>query len=392
MKKKNIIISAIIIVVVAIILVSVSKISHKGDNGSKGANASLKTTKIDASEKIYINGEVKAVESTNIYLDSTKGVVESVAVTDGQEVQVGDLLFTYKNDTVTSQIEELNSQISTYNNQKSRLESKKADANNKINDKKNSIKDLEARVNDDATGMVAQELAEAKSEEQALQQEVVGYDDQIVTINDSITDCNNKIKNLQSEEKVEVKAEVKGIVRIVGTKEDYSSAYMKIDSSDFCVKGTVNEKNVSKVKKDQEAELLIIALDKTITGKVLEVSREPLSAAELGADVSSSGSTSLSSYRVIISVDSSEELLSGYHVQATIKEQNKDIKISKKAIVEEDGKEYVFKVVDNKLEKKEVKINTSEDGKVIVESGLKDGDKIVTNPTTDTKEGMTLDE
>lgn len=389
MKKKNIIISAIIIVVVAIILVSVSKISHKGD---KESNVSLETTKIDISDKIYINGEVKAVDSTNIYLDNTKGVVESVAVTDGQEVQVGDLLFTYKNDTVTSQIEELNSQLSTYNNQKSRLESKKADVNNKINDKKNSIKDLEGQVNDDATGMVAQELAEAKSEEQALQQEVVGYDDQIVTINDSITDCNNKLKNLQSEEKVEVKAEVKGIVRIVGTKEDYSSAYMKIDSSDFCVKGTVNEKNVSKVKKDQEAELLIIALDKTITGKVLEVSREPLSAAELGADVSSSGSTSLSSYRVIISVDSSEELLSGYHVQATIKEQNKDIKISKKAIVEEDGKEYVFKVVDNKLEKKEVKINTSEDGKVIVESGLKDGDKIVTNPTTDTKEGMTLDE
>ena len=386
MKKKNIIISAMVIAVVAIILIAVSKISHKGDSGS---TASLETTKIDVSDKIFINGEVKAVESTNIYLDNSKGIVESVAVTDGQEVQVGDLLFTYKNDTVTTQIEELNSQIATYNNQKSRLESKKLDVNNKINDKKNTIKDLEGKINDDVTGMVAEDLAAAKSEEQVLEQELAGYDDEIATINDSITDYNNKIKNLQSDEKVQVKAEVKGIVRIVGSKEDYANPYIKIDSSDFCVKGTVNEKNVSKVKKDQEAELLIIALDKTIKGKVLEVSREPLTAADLGADA---GSTALSSYRVVISVDSSEELLSGYHVQATIKEQNKDIKISKKAIVEEDGKEYVFKVVDDKLEKKEVKINTSEDGKVIVESGLKDGDKIVTNPTKDTKEGMTLDE
>lgn len=390
MKKKNIIISAIIIVVATIILVTVNKVSHKGNSGSE---TTLKTTKIDVSDKIYINGEVKAVDSTNIYLDNTKGVVDSVAVTDGQEVQAGDLLFTYRNDTVTSQVEELTSQVTTYNSQKSRLESKKSDANNKLNDKKNTIRDLEAKVNNDATGMIAQELEQAKSEAQAYEQEIAGYDDQVATINDSINDLNSKTQKLKSEEKVEVKAEVKGIVRIVGTKDDYTTAYMKIDSSDFCVKGTVNEKNVAKVKKDQEAELLIIALDKTIKGKVLEVSREPVSAAELGVEATaSSASSSLSSYRVVISVDSSEDLLTGYHVQATIKEKSKDIEISKKAIIEEDGKEYVFKVVDNKLVKTEVKTNTTEKGKAIVEGGLEDGDKIVTNPTSNTKEGMKLDE
>lgn len=390
MKKKNIIISAIIIVVATIILVTVNKVSHKGNSGSE---TTLKTTKIDVSDKIYINGEVKAVDSTNIYLDNTKGVVDSVAVTDGQEVQAGDLLFTYRNDTVTSQVEELTSQVTTYNSQKSRLESKKSDANNKLNDKKNTIRDLEAKVNNDATGMIAQELEQAKSEAQAYEQEIAGYDDQVATINDSINDLNSKTQKLKSEEKVEVKAEVKGIVRIVGTKDDYTTAYMKIDSSDFCFKGTVNEKNVAKVKKDQEAELLIIALDKTIKGKVLEVSREPVSAAELGVEATaSSASSSLSSYRVVISVDSSEDLLTGYHVQATIKEKSKDIEISKKAIIEEDGKEYVFKVVDNKLVKTEVKTNTTEKGKAIVEGGLEDGDKIVTNPTSNTKEGMKLDE
>ncbi|MCI7442650.1 MAG: efflux RND transporter periplasmic adaptor subunit, partial [Clostridium sp.] len=131
MKKKYlkyVVIGAIILVsTVAIYLVKATS-----DN-SQVKSSSIETTMVgDSSQKIYINGMIEPIENKNIYLDTSKGKVDTVSVTDGQAVNAGDVLFTYKNDTITSQIEEFNGQISTYQTQKERLENKKKDSNNKL--------------------------------------------------------------------------------------------------------------------------------------------------------------------------------------------------------------------------------------------------------------------
>ena len=383
MKKKYlkyVVIGAIILVsTVAIYLVKATS-----DN-SQVNSSSIETTIIgDSSQKIYINGIIQPIENKNIYLDTSKGKVDTVSVTDGQVVNAGDVLFTYKNDTITSQIEEFNGQISTYQNQKERLENKKKDSNNKLTEKKNSLSNLKSNPQDETIIASIQSL---EAEVQGLETEISSYNDQLDTINDSIKDCNKKIENLKKDESTEVKADISGVVAILGSKDDYTNVFISISSNDLYIKGSVNEKYVEKLKKEQEAEVLVIANNSTIKAKVDEISKKPSASSAIGASMDTSAN-SLSNYDVTLLLDSQENILDGYHVQATIFEEEKELKIPKEAIIEENGETFVYKVEDGSLKKQNVEYEDSENDDVKILSGLEEGEEVVTNPSDDTKEGM----
>lgn len=383
MKKKYlkyVVIGAIILVsTVAIYLVKATS-----DN-SQVNSSSIETTIIgDSLQKIYINGIIQPIENKNIYLDVSKGKVDTVSVTDGQAVNVGDVLFTYKNDTITSQIEDFNGQISTYQTQKERLENKKKDSNNKLTEKKNSLSNLKSNPQDETIIASIQSL---EAEVQGLETEISSYNDQLDTINDSIKDCNKKIENLKKDESTEVKADISGVVAILGSKDDYTNVFISISSNDLYIKGSVNEKYVEKLKKEQEAEVLVIANNSTIKAKVDEISKKPSASSAIGASMDTSAN-SLSNYDVTLLLDSQENILDGYHVQATIFEEEKELKIPKEAIIEENGETFVYKVEDGALKKQNVEYEDSENDDAKILSGLEEGEEVVTNPTEDTKEGM----
>ena len=383
MKKKYlkyVVIGAIILVsTVAIYLVKATS-----DN-SQVKSSSIETTMVgDSSQKIYINGMIEPIENKNIYLDTSKGKVDTVSVTDGQAVNVGDVLFTYKNDTITSQIEDFNGQISTYQTQKERLENKKKDSNNKLTEKKNSLSNLKSNPQDEITMASIQSL---EGEIQSLETEISSYNDQLDTINDSIKDCNKKIENLKKDESIEVKADISGVVAILGSKDDYTNVFISISSNDLYIKGSVSEKYVERLKKEQEAEVLVIANNSTIKAKVDEISKKPSTSSSIGSSMDAS-SNSLSNYDVTLLLDSQENILDGYHVQATIFEKEKELKIPKEAIIEENGETFVYKVEDGALKKQNVEYEDSENDDAKILSGLEEGEEVVTNPTEDTKEGM----
>ena len=383
MKKKYlkyVVIGAIILVsTVAIYLVKATS-----DN-SQVKSSSIETTMVgDSSQKIYINGMIEPIENKNIYLDTSKGKVDTISVTDGQPVNAGDVLFTYKNDTITSQIEEFNGQISTYQTQKERLENKKKDSNNKLTEKKNSLSNLKSNPQDETIIASIQSL---EAEVQGLETEISSYNDQLDTINDSIKDCNKKIENLKKDESTEVKADISGVVDIVGSKDDYTNVFISISSNDLYIKGSVSEKYVEKLKKEQEAEVLVIANNSTIKAKVDEISKKPSTSSSIGSSMDTSAN-SLSNYDVTLLLDSQENILDGYHVQATIFEEEKELKIPKEAIIEENGETFVYKVEDGALKKQNVEYEDSENDDAKILSGLEEGEEVVTNPTEDTKEGM----
>jgi len=383
MKKKYlkyVVIGAIILVST----VSIYLVKAASDN-SQVKSSSIETTMVgDSSQKIYINGMIEPIENKNIYLDASKGKVDTVSVTDGQAVNAGDVLFTYKNDTITSQIEEFNGQISTYQTQKERLENKKKDSNNKLTEKKNSLSNLKSNPQDETIIASIQSL---EAEAQGLETEISSYNDQLDTINDSIKDCNKKIENLKKDESIEVKADISGVVAILGSKDDYTNVFISISSNDLYIKGSVSEKYVEKLKKEQEAEVLVIANNSTIKAKVDEISKKPSTSSSIGSSMDASAN-SLSNYDVTLLLDSQENILDGYHVQATVFEEEKELKIPKEAIIEENGETFVYKVEDGALKKQNVEYEDSENDDAKILSGLEEGEEVVTNPTEDTKEGM----
>lgn len=391
MKKKKymkFIIMAAVIVIATIIIV----IANKSTSEEIVEDSGFETMTIGESDKIFINGTVQAVESKSIYLDQSKGNVDSVSVKEGQAVNVGDVLFTYKNSSVSTEITDTNNLLSTANDQKSKYETKKNEANNNISRLQSEIETLKAQLSSDVDGSISESISQKGEELQQYKTELEGYESQVDEVASSITSYNSKLSSLKEQEVVQVKADVNGIVSIVGNVNDYTNPYMKIASNDMCVRGTVNEKSVAKVNVDDEVDLLIIATEDKKTGKISEVSKDPVEAVSSDVSgVSGGSSSSLSSYNVTITIGNAEELINGYHVQATVKSAKSKLTIPKSAIISKGNKDYVFVVKDNKLKKVKISFEDKNEDDAVVLSGLKDGDEIVTNPSDDTKAGMSVE-
>lgn len=382
MQKKylRIVIIAAIIVVSTIGIYLINAFSKKPE---ENVVSEIKTTTIKGPKKIYVNGVVEAVESKNIYLNAEKGKVDTVSVTDGQTVSKGDVLFSYKNETITSQIDEYNNEVASYNKKKSRLQSKREEAKKTLSEKKNQLSQLKDQFGDN--NEVATDISSLEAEVQSSEATVASLDSEIESVDDLISQSNSKLSSIKGKEYEKVTADVSGIVRIVGSQDNYTNPYIIIDSKDMHIKGSVNEKYIRKLQKDQQADVLIIATDKTVKGKIEDVSDKPI----ISKDVANAASgNDLSNYEVTLILDSQDNILEGYHVQATIYDGNNDICISKKSILTKEGKSYVFINKDGVLSKKDVTYEKKDDKNVKILSGLKEGDKVVTNPSSTTKEGM----
>lgn len=371
MKKKHIIF--IIIIVLIIISGIIGYVFKNNKNSTFNKNKPIALYTIPAKEKIFVNGVIVPEKSENIFLNETKGTVDKVSVTDGQVVKKGDILFTYKNDQITDQIDLENQEITTSNNQKKKLLNKQGEAESLLTKQKQQV----------ATPTVASPSAGTEAQ-------LSGYTDQIDVVEAQIDTSENQVKNLKEKEFTSIKAPIDGKV-ILNDVKDMTKAYIVIEATTFYVKGSINEKDQIKVKKDQQVDILIFATNKTLTGKVKSVGNSPAEAAVVaGAQSATGGGSAISYYDANILFDSQANLVNGFHVQATVKLKDSDMKIPKSSILKEAGKQYVFKVVNKKLTKLAITSKTSTTKEVVVLSGLKENDRIAVT-TKDMKEGISVE-
>ncbi|MPQ29946.1 efflux RND transporter periplasmic adaptor subunit [Clostridium estertheticum] len=358
MKKKHIIFISIIgVIIVAGIIGYVAK-NNKGSAGNKGKAVEVYT--IPAKDKIFVNGIVVPEKTENIFRDETKGTIDKVSVTNGQVVKKGDSLFTYKNDSVTDQIDKENQSITNNDNQKKKLVDKKAKQKGET-----PVAATEAKID--------------------------GYQEQIDTVQTLIDTSKDVVEKLRDKEYTSIKAPIDGKV-ILSDSKDMTKPYIVIESTTVYVKGNINEKDQTKIKENQKVDILIFAINKTITGKIKSVGNSPATPDVMaGAQGSTGGASAVSYYDANIALDSQENVVNGFHVQATVKlEGEGEMRIPKSAILEEDGKQYVFKVVDKKLKKQIITYKKATTPEVVVLSGLNENDSIAKS-TKDMKEGISVE-
>ncbi|MGH4140348.1 efflux RND transporter periplasmic adaptor subunit [Clostridium sp.] len=381
MKKKHII---FITIIVLIILTGIIAYVFKNSNSSAfNKNNPIALYTIPAKEKIFVNGVIVPEKSENIFLDETKGTVDKVSVTDEQLVKKGDTLFTYKNHLITDELDKANQQITTSNQQKDKLL-------NKQNEAESLLAKQKQKANNKATTPGVDKASIASSLTAGTEAQLSGYTDQIDAVETQIDASKNEVKNLKDKEFTNVKAPIDGKV-ILNDIKDMTKAYIVIESTTFYVKGSINEKDQIKVKKDQQVDILIFATNKTLTGKVESVGTSPVAAAAVDvAQSATGGGSAISSYDANILFDSQANLVNGFHVQATVKLKESDIKIPKTSILQEAGKQYVFKVVNKKLTKLAITYKNSTAKDVVVLSGLKENDRIAVT-TKDMKEGISVE-
>jgi len=407
MKKKHIIfISVIVLIIIFGIIAYVFK-NNKGLASSKSESIALYT--IPTKEKVFVNGIIVPEKTENIYRDESKGSINKVSITNGQIVKKGAALFTYKNDLITDQIDEANGLITTSNNQKKKLLDKQADA-----------KTLLAKQKEDAKKQVAaQEQAVESQRKQAAAQAGAGiasvesvpvdsasivasltanteallssYPDQIDAVQTQIDTSSDQVKKLKAKEFTYITAPIDGKV-ILNDTNDMTKAYITIEATTYYVKGSINEKDQTKLKDNQEVDILIFATNKTLTGKVKSVGKSPASA-DVAAQATTGGAA-ISYYDANVALDSQENIVNGFHVQATVRLEGEEMKIPKSSLLEETGKQYVFKVVNKKLTKLVITSKKSTEAgaesQVIVLSGLKENDSIA-KTAKDMKEGTSVE-
>lgn len=154
------------------------------------------------------------------------------------------------------------------------------------------------------------------------------------------------------------------------------------------MKGVVSEKDFSKIKVEDNISVNIISENKTIDGKVLQIDDRPISVTELTSiQGASTNSSNISYYNVLITLNSQEGLINGFHSQGKITLGDDTIKVLKTSVIKEDNKNYVFVDADGLIDKVEITLGEEEGEYVIVTSGLKENDMVMKNPTSETKEG-----
>lgn len=376
MKKKY-----IIAIVTVVILAGVGVGSYfLKQSINKESVATMEIYTVPSTDKVFVNGKIEPEKVENIFLDATKGTVDKVEVENGDVVEKGDTLFTYKNDQVQSQVEQLELQLNSAKNQKEEINKQNAEAKKQLEDLKKA--GLENQM---PQGGQMPNLGQN-----------AGGEISTGSVDEQIKLLEKQIKALKDKEYYKVTAPIGGKVILAESSTNPTQPYITVESGDYYISGSVNEKDQPKIKEGQEVQITILSTNKNINGKISSVGNTPIDngaslAAQTGAQGGAGGN--MSYYEVKITPDSQEDLTNGFHVQASVNLDKKPIEIPKEAILSVDNEEVVFKNVDGKLVKQVITYSPKEgsEDEVIVSSGLNEEDKIVSNPTPNMKEGMNVE-
>ncbi|MDR0879245.1 MAG: efflux RND transporter periplasmic adaptor subunit [Clostridioides sp.] len=339
-KKKLIIYISVGVVVCATL--GLLSYYDKQNQIADGDENGLEMYTIPENEKIFINGTVvpKNTKSFDLAADTE---LSSMSVTDGQSVTQGALLYTSKNNTILAQVDGLKEQIATLK------KTKNATPNNTPENK--------VIIN--------------------------GLDSDITKLNNQITALNNKAY-------VKTTAPFAGKVYLNNTTSDTTAgddkslpSLLTLQSNDLYMKGKISEQDFPKLSVDQTVDILVFSTNAQLTGRVSNISERPSDQAD---DNGTQGS--MSYYDVNIQFDSQEDLVNGFHLQASMKVASSAFKVPSSAVLKDaNGSMYVLKNMDGIMKKQIVDVSSQNEETAIIRGGLQENDVIILAPTTDMKEG-----
>lgn len=316
-------------------------------------------------DQVFINGVVTPVMSKEFTKDTTLGKLGDLNVKNGENVTKDTVLYQYFDETTDSQIRDLKFQIES-------TQAEKEKAARQMQLEINEMNNVPTSESGDTQGVsVSKESIE-------LKYDLESYDIKINQLQTQINELSDKQVN-------KVVAPFDGQV-IIPQDQNRDSAILTLSSTDFYVEGSVNEKDLDKVKEKQQADVKTVADNKLYKGEVTYVSNIP-NTQQSSEGGSGGASNSLSTYTVKLSLKDAKAIRKGFHVQASVKLDDKKIEIPKKAIKVDDKTKEVYVLVDDFGTIAKRVVETSDQGasqdKIIITSGLEGLDKVIVSSDTE---------
>ena len=326
---------------------------------------------------VLLSGTVTAKNEQYVYFDASKGDLDEILVSVGDKVEEGQALVKYSSSDAQAAYDAANRAVA------------KADRH---------IEELnKARENASAAPTSPQVPAEAglPGQAQAATSSVSSIDSQISDAKDNRADAVAQLNKAQAQlDAATVLSTLEGTVvevnRNVSKSPTGNSQVVVhvVSNENLQVKGELSEYNLANLSVGQEVTFTSkVYQDKSWTGKISYISDYPKNNGE-AANAALGGNTG-SKYPYTVDVTNDiGELKQGFSVSVEVKNKSKAILVPLTSIVTENGKNYVWIVDDQKKVKKvEVTFGNADADNQEITSGLTDGAKVISNPTSSLEEG-----
>jgi len=326
---------------------------------------------------VLLSGTVTAKNEQYVYFDASKGDLDEILVSVGDKVEEGQALVKYSSADAQAAYDAADRAVA------------KADRH---------IEELnKARENASATPASPQVPTEAGLPEQAqaATSSVSSIDSQISDAKDNRADAVAQLNKAQAQlDAATVLSTLEGTVvevnRNVSKSPTGNSQVVVhvVSDENLQVKGELSEYNLANLSVGQEVTFTSkVYQDKSWTGKISYISDYPKNNGE-AANAALGGNTG-SKYPYTVDVTSDiGELKQGFSVSVEVKNKSKAILVPLTSVITENNKNYVWLVDDQKKAKKvEVTLGNADADNQEITSGLTDGAKVISNPTSSLEEG-----
>lgn len=326
---------------------------------------------------VLLSGTVTAKNEQYVYFDASKGDLDEILVSVGDKVEEGQALVKYSSADAQAAYDAADRAVA------------KADRH---------IEELnKARENASAVPASPQVPTEAGLPEQApaATSSVSSIDSQISDAKDNRADAVAQLNKAQAQlDAATVLSTLEGTVvevnRNVSKSPTGNSQVVVhvVSNENLQVKGELSEYNLANLSVGQEVTFTSkVYQDKSWTGKISYISDYPKNNGE-AANTALGGNTG-SKYPYTVDVTSDiGELKQGFSVSVEVKNKSKAILVPLTSVVTENDKNYVWLVDDQKKAKKvEVTLGNADADNQEITSGLTDGAKVISNPTSSLEEG-----
>ena len=326
---------------------------------------------------VLLSGTVTAKNEQYVYFDASKGDLDEILVSVGDKVEEGQALVKYSSADAQAAYDAASRAVA------------KADRHiNELN---------KARENANSAPVSPQVPTEAGLPEQApaATSSVSSIDSQISDAKDNRADAVAQLNKAQAQlDAATVLSTLEGTVvevnRNVSKSPTGSSQVMVhvVSNENLQVKGELSEYNLANLSVGQEVTFTSkVYQDKSWTGKISYISDYPKNNGE-AANAALGGNTG-SKYPYTVDVTSEiGELKQGFSVSVEVKNKSKAILVPLTSVITENDKNYVWLVDDQKKAKKvEVTLGNADADNQEITSGVTDGAKVISNPTSSLEEG-----
>ncbi|MQQ64938.1 HlyD family efflux transporter periplasmic adaptor subunit [Streptococcus mitis] len=332
---------------------------------------------------VLLSGTVTAKNEQYVYFDASKGDLDEILVSVGDKVSEGQALVKYSSSEAQAAYDSASRAVA------------KADRH---------INELNQARNEAASAPAPQLPAPAGGEGAAAQapapvsgNAVSSIDAQLGDARDARADAAAQLSKAQSQlDAMTVLSTLEGTVVEVNRNVSKSPTGASqvvvhvVSNENLQVKGELSEYNLANLSVGQEVTFTSkVYQDKSWTGKLSYISDYPKNNGEATSAAAAAGGNSGSKYPYIIDVTSEiGDLKQGFSVSVEVKNKSKAILVPLTSVVTENDKNYVWVLDEQKKAKKvEVGLGNADADNQEITSGLTNGVKVISNPTSSLEEG-----